>query len=169
MKLGVFERIKLSSILPRKESYRTLMVIKTLRQELAFSEDEEKRLKFRGILKCTSCKMTNLEYAKKTVDEWEKGGKARLDNPTKEELTRLLTEIFKSQKCFACKAPMQNTGEVVWQRVKEKDKVVPLQKEIRISDELAKLIVKALRDLDKKKKLEDSLVSLYEKFTGVAR
>lgn len=168
MKLGVFERIKLSAILPQEESYQTLVAINILRQELAFSEDEKKRLKFRGITKCTSCGMTNIQYAKKIVDDWERGGgKVRKDFPTKLKLSQSLTKIFSSSHCWACKAPMQATGEVVWQRVKEKDKVIPLQKEVKISDKLTKLIAKALEDLSKKKKLEKSLVSLYEKFVGV--
>lgn len=170
MKLGVFERIKLATVLPSTGSYRTLMAIRVLREELAFSKDEQKRLKFRNILKCSSCKMTNIQYAKKIVEFWEKGVvKVRQEYPTKLKLSQGLTKIFNSQICLPCKAPMLPTGEVVWARVKEKNKMVSLQKEVKISDKLTKLIVKVLSDLEKKEKLEDSLVSLYEKFVRVAK
>ena len=169
MKLGVFERIKLASILPQEESYQTLVAIDSLRQELGFSEDEKKRLKFRGITKCTSCGKTNIQYAQKIVDLWEKGvKKIKEDFPTKLKLSQGLTKMLSSPHCWNCKATMQATGEVVWAKVKEKNKVVSLQKEVKISDKLTKLIAKALNDLSKKKKLEKSLVSLYEKFVGVA-
>lgn len=165
MKLGVFERMKLASILPNVGNYRTLMAIQALRKELDFSVDEQKRLKFKGVLKCTSCGMTNVQFAQKIVDLWEKGnGKILEEYPTKPKLSQGLLKILNSQTCSACKAPMQVTGEVVWQRVKEKGKVVPLEKEVKISNKLTGLIAKALNVLEKKEKLQASLVSLYDKF-----
>lgn len=44
MKLSVYERLALLTVLPEKGSYTTLKLMRTLREELSFSEEEHQTL-----------------------------------------------------------------------------------------------------------------------------
>lgn len=47
MKLSVFERMILLNILPREGDYTTLKIVRNLRDDLSFSEEEHKVLQFK--------------------------------------------------------------------------------------------------------------------------
>lgn len=47
MELGVFDRIILINILPREGDFRTLKILRELRENLAFSEEENEALQFK--------------------------------------------------------------------------------------------------------------------------
>jgi len=46
MKLGVFDRLILLNILPKEGDFTTLKIIRTMREDLSFSEEEHKALEF---------------------------------------------------------------------------------------------------------------------------
>jgi len=46
LKLSVFERINLLSILPKEGDFTTLKIIRQLREDLSFTEEEHKALQF---------------------------------------------------------------------------------------------------------------------------
>lgn len=47
MKLGVFERLILLNILPKEGDFTTLKIIRKMREDLSFSEEEHKTLEFK--------------------------------------------------------------------------------------------------------------------------
>jgi len=47
MKLGVFDRLILLNILPKEGDFTTLKIIRTMREDLSFSEEEHKALEFK--------------------------------------------------------------------------------------------------------------------------
>lgn len=49
MKLNIFERINLLSILPMQGDFMTLKIIRQLREGLSFTEEEHKVLKFKQL------------------------------------------------------------------------------------------------------------------------
>jgi len=46
MKLGVFDRLILLNILPREGDFTTLKIVRTMREDLSFTEEEHKTLQF---------------------------------------------------------------------------------------------------------------------------
>lgn len=46
MELGVFDRLILLNILPKEGDFTTLKIVRTMREDLSFSEDEHKALQF---------------------------------------------------------------------------------------------------------------------------
>ena len=46
MELGVFDRLILLNILPKEGDFTTLKIIRTMREDLSFSEEEHKALQF---------------------------------------------------------------------------------------------------------------------------
>ena len=46
MKLGVFDRLILLNILPKEGDFTTLKIVRKLREDLSFSEEEHKALQF---------------------------------------------------------------------------------------------------------------------------
>ena len=46
MELGVFDRLILLNILPKEGDFTTLKIVRKLREDLSFSEEEHKALKF---------------------------------------------------------------------------------------------------------------------------
>ncbi len=46
MELGVFDRLILLNILPKEGDFTTLKIIRQLREDLSFTEEEHKALKF---------------------------------------------------------------------------------------------------------------------------
>lgn len=49
MKLNVFERLNLLSILPREGDFITLKILRELREDLSFSEEENAKLDFKQL------------------------------------------------------------------------------------------------------------------------
>ncbi len=47
MELGVFDRLILLNILPREGDFTTLKIIRKLREDLSFTEEEHKQLQFK--------------------------------------------------------------------------------------------------------------------------
>ena len=47
MKMGVFDRLILLNILPKEGDFTTLKIIRTMREDLSFSEEEHKALEFK--------------------------------------------------------------------------------------------------------------------------
>lgn len=48
MKLGVFDRLILLNILPREGDFTTLKIVRNMREDLSFSEEEHKALQFQN-------------------------------------------------------------------------------------------------------------------------
>lgn len=46
MQLGVFDRLILLNVLPKEGDFTTIKIVRTLREELSFSEEEHKALEF---------------------------------------------------------------------------------------------------------------------------
>ncbi len=46
MELGVFDRLLLLNILPREGDFTTLKIVRTMREDLSFTEEEHKALNF---------------------------------------------------------------------------------------------------------------------------
>lgn len=47
MELGVFDRLILLNILPKEGDFTTLKIIRTMREDLSFNEEEHKALEFK--------------------------------------------------------------------------------------------------------------------------
>ena len=47
MKLGVFDRLILLNILPKEGDFTTLKIVRTMREDLSFTEEEHKALEFK--------------------------------------------------------------------------------------------------------------------------
>lgn len=47
MELGVFDRLILLNILPKEGNFTTLKIVRKLREDLSFSEEEHKELEFK--------------------------------------------------------------------------------------------------------------------------
>lgn len=60
MKLTVYERLSLQSILPQEGDFITLKLVRKLREALAFSEKEIAEINFRNHWHCPSCNETIL-------------------------------------------------------------------------------------------------------------
>ena len=99
MKLNVLERIILLNLFPDKGSFTNLKLIRVAKEELSFSEEENKILEFQ-----------------------------------------------------------QNNGALKWNDSSIKDK------EFSFGDVIDKLIVNALKELDKNEEIKNEHISLYEKF-----
>ena len=47
MELGVFDRLILLNILPKEGDFTTLKIVRTMREDLSFTEEEHKALEFK--------------------------------------------------------------------------------------------------------------------------
>lgn len=80
MQLGVFERMILLNILPKEGDFTTLKIIRNLREDLSFSEEEHKVLQF--------------ENNGKSV-KWKKAGDVERDIPIGEKATDIIVGVLK--------------------------------------------------------------------------
>ncbi len=99
MELGTFDRLILLNILPKEGDFTTLKIIRKLREDLSFSEEEHAALEFKN-----------------------------------------------------------EGGNVQWKQAGD------IPKEVTIGEKATDLIVEVLKKLDKEKKLQESHVSIYERF-----
>jgi len=94
MELGVKERIMLQSLLPKEANFLTLKIVRVLREELSFSEDEHKALKMKQqgqttlwddkeeLLKEVEIPDTLKDSVVKSLKEMDESGKLTLDHLT---------------------------------------------------------------------------------------
>ena len=64
MKLNVLERIVVSEILPKEGSFMNLKLVRTVKEELSFSEEENKALEFNQI-------GTSLKWKENVIEDKE--------------------------------------------------------------------------------------------------
>jgi len=60
MKLDVFERLMLMSILPREGDFVTLKLVRKLREALSFNEKEVAEIDFKNHYRCPKCEKVEL-------------------------------------------------------------------------------------------------------------
>lgn len=101
--LSILERMATLGILPKQGSYTDLLLVRELKEQLTFSEDENKRLAFQSL----------------------------------------------------------PNGMVKWDRKAENEIG---KKEVSFSEPMLAIIVKELKSLDEKKKLDSDLLSIYALF-----
>ena len=134
MELSVLERILLSSMLPAEGSFANLKLLRVARENLSFTEDENRLLGFK-----------NNENGTVTWNQDEiidtETGKVADGSVGKEELQKRFNE---------------NPGRYARTPV-----VAP--SDIKVGDVVLKLVVKAMTKLDKEEKLTESHFSLYER------
>jgi len=145
MKLSVFERLNCLSILPVEGSFFTLKIMRKLREDLSFSEEENKLLDFKTTWKCLQC-----------------GKKLELKDIDSEPICPRC--LKKCPKCGAEIGPiyMVNMGWTTWNKKKAKDKDIPM------GDKAKEIIAGELKKLNDAKppKLRECHFTLYEKFVG---
>jgi len=86
VKLQVAERINLLSILPREGNFIDLKIIRELRENLSFKDEEHGKLQFRYPWKCPKCGFIH----------------------------QVVTSQVSFVKCPECGSGMQNTGQITW-------------------------------------------------------
>lgn len=75
MELGIFDRLILLNILPKEGDFTTIKIIRKLREELSFSEEEHNALKFQIPAKCEDCDEVVLVPMGKASEKCSCGGK----------------------------------------------------------------------------------------------
>jgi len=80
MELKVYERLILLNILPKEGDFTTLKIVRKLREDLSFSEDEHKVLQF--------------EQSEGTV-KWKSEGDIPKDIPIGEKATDVIADVLK--------------------------------------------------------------------------
>jgi len=164
LKLDVLERMVLDKILPQIGSYKLLKEIQILKSQLNFSKEEREQLNFKGIYKCKSCGITNIDLIQNQIEKWNEDIE---EKPEEKEANKILNEIMNFKSCPECHVEMQFTGQIVWQKVKtEGGELKALEKDITIKPQLKILISKILDGLDKKGNLTEDQTSLFKKFIG---
>lgn len=73
MELTIFERLILLSILPQEGNFMTLKIVRQMREDLSFSEEEHKTLNFkqendRIVWNQTSEKIKNVSLGEKAIE-----------------------------------------------------------------------------------------------------
>jgi hypothetical protein len=81
MKLNIIERILLSGILPAKGTFQTLKLLRVLKEDLSFTEEENKRLEFR--------QDGDRIHWKETAEEWD----IKIGDTMKEIIVKTLKDI----------------------------------------------------------------------------
>ena len=80
MELGVFDRLLLLNILPREGDFTTLKIVRTMREDLSFTEEEHKALNFQ---------QDELEV------KWNQGAAADRDISIGEKATDIIVGVLK--------------------------------------------------------------------------
>ncbi len=136
MELGVLERMTLLNILPKEGTFLNLKLVRVKREELSFTEEENRRLQFRQI-----------QQGDQQMLQWNLNA---VVNKATGELVIAHSEVL---------------GQIV-AKDPEAFEVSPAcpPKEFTFGTVLEGLIVKALKDLDKAEKITQDHYSIYEKF-----
>ncbi len=136
MELGVLERMTLLNILPKEGTFLNLKLVRVKREELSFTEEENRRLQFRQI-----------QQGDQQMLQWNLNA---VVNKATGELVIAHSEVL---------------GQIV-AKDPEAFEVSPAcpPKEFTFGKVLEGLIVKALKDLDKAEKITQDHYSIYEKF-----
>ena len=80
MELSVFDRLILLNILPREGDFTTLKIVRKLREDLSFSEDEHKALQFKQ---------------EGGQVQWQQAGDVPKDVPIGEKASDIIVEVLK--------------------------------------------------------------------------
>jgi len=92
MILNVFERLSILSILPKESDYTTIKIIRKLRENLSFTEEEYKKLKFETGNE--TIKWDNKEDVSKEIEIGEKATDIIVEALKKLDSEKKLTDQF---------------------------------------------------------------------------
>jgi len=92
MILNVFERLSILSILPKESDYTTIKIIRKLRENLSFTEEEYKKLKFETGNE--TIKWDNKEDISKEIEIGEKATDIIIEALKKLDSEKKLTDQF---------------------------------------------------------------------------
>jgi len=136
VELGVLERMTLLNVLPKEGTFLNLKLVRVKREELSFTEEENRRLQFRNIIQ-----------GDQQMLQWN------------------LNAVVNKATGDLVTAPSEVLGQMV-AKDPEAFEVTPAcpPKEFTFGPVIEGLIVKALKDLDKQEKITQDHYSLYEKF-----
>lgn len=149
MKLIVFERINLLSILPVQGDFTSLKIIRKLREDLSCDEQENKVLQFKDVWVCPECS----RIVEVKVE----------DDPP--DCPKCI-EVCPKCKTHLGKKAMRKTGQVTWNRKAAKEK------DIEMGNKAHSIIRDTLKELNENAKnkekelpcLRDEHFTLYQKF-----
>ena len=140
MKLSVIERMTLLGMLPAKGSFTNLKLVRVAKEALSFTDEEHKKLQFRN-------EIVNNQQ----VTHWNQ--MQLVEKSTGKPITGSQEEIEQLVTANPLGYEMQPTvGEV----------------EIKLGEVVTHMIIKDLKELEKKEELEDKHFTLYEKFVNPA-
>lgn len=136
VKLNVLERLTLNGLLPKEGSFMNLKLLRLTKEDLSFNEEENKALQFR-------------------TDQGPNGpmiiwNNIVLKNKETGDIVKAPSDIL---------VQMANKDPEAF----EASPACP-DKEFIFGEVIEKLIIKALKDLDKAEKITEEHYSLYEKF-----
>ena len=136
MDLDVLERMTLLGVLPREGNFINLKLVRLVREELSFTEEENRALQFRNVIQ-----------AGVPMIHWNT---VVVRNKATGEIVKDSTEVI---------AQMMATDPDAF----ETSAACP-PKEFVFGETVVGLIVKSLQELDKAEKITQEHYSLYEKF-----
>jgi hypothetical protein len=136
MKLSVLERITLQNILPAKGSYTNLKLLRVAREELSFTDAENKVLNFRQI---------------------GEGEKARTVWNTSQLVDKSTNKPVQGDNEFVMKLVNSNPDNYEMRPVLE-------DVDIELGEVVTQMIIKELKKLEDSESLDQSLFTLFEKF-----
>ena len=137
-KVDVLERLLLLQILPHQGSYTNLMLVRKIREQLSFTEAENKRLQFRN------------------------------DDVNGQQMLRWNVICLKTKDTGAVITLPEPVLRTMLAKDPDKFTEIPAcpPKELFFGEVIEGLIKKVLIDLDKNEKLSADYISLYEKFVA---
>ena len=136
VELDVLERLTLSALLPKEGTFLNLRLLRVIKEELSFTEEENRALQFRQI---TQGDQQMLVWNTIAVVNKETGETVRAPNELLVQMVTKDPEAFEQKPAY-------------------------LPKEFVFGEVMEGIIVKTLKDLDKAEKLTADHYSLYEKF-----
>ena len=136
MELSVLERITLQNLLPAKGSYTNLKLLRVAREELSFTDAENKVLNFRQI---------------------GEGEKARTVWNTSQLVDKSTNKPVQGDNEFVMKLVNSNPDNYEMRPVLE-------DVDIELGEVVTQMIVKELKKLEDSESLDQSLFTLFEKF-----
>ena len=113
MKLTVFERLMLQSILPQEGDFITLKLVRKLKEALAFSEKEITEINFQNQWKCPKCQKEILASEMPKCPDCDVymriGGQVHWDD---EKAKKVVKDVFMGAKMLAlCETTLKKLSD----------------------------------------------------------